>query len=78
MRALSSACGSVMTTCACSATRCFVTSSAGDSRVSPVFALNANPNSAIRFPATVLNIVDTIRRTKRASCHSFIRTTDSQ
>ncbi len=78
MRALSSALGSVMTTCARSAISCLVTASAADSRVSPVLALNANPKSAIRFPATVLNMLASIRRTNRLSCQSFIRTTDSQ
>ena len=51
---------------------------AADSRVSPVSALNAKPNSAMRLPATVLNMFASMLRTNRACCQSFIATTDSQ
>ena len=67
-----------MTTWARSARRSVATASAGDSRVSPVLALNAKPNSAMRLPAMVLNMLATMLRTNRLSCHSFIRTTASQ
>ena len=63
--ALAMAWGSVTTRSACSSARSFATVSAGVSRVSEVSALKAKPKSAMRFPATVLNIASSIVRTKR-------------
>ena len=60
------------------APRCQHTWIAGDSRVSPVLALNAAPKTAMRLPASVLNIAATMRRTNRCLWYSFISRTASQ
>ena len=70
--------GSVTRTFARSASSAFTTFAAGDSRVSPVSALNAKPSTATLFPVSVLNISETIRCVKRCCCHSFSFTTCSQ
>ncbi|EMS45402.1 hypothetical protein TRIUR3_13056 [Triticum urartu] len=54
-----------MLTTALSPSRPRHTSMAGVSRVSPVSFLKANPSTATFFPATVLNMEETTRLTKR-------------
>ena len=70
--------GSYTATVAFSSRRPRTTAMAGESRVSFVSFLKANPSTAIRFSETVLKSVLTIMRVKRSFCQSFIRTTRSQ
>ena len=70
--------GSVTTTTARSSISLRATAMAGDSRVSAVSFLKANPNSAMRLSATVSNIAWVIVCTNRRFWYSLIRITLSQ